>query len=69
MTAERSYRTAIPPELARQELRRCSGAQFDPAVVDAFLNVIESDIDDREPDAAHDAAAYVQTLLGAGAGA
>jgi diguanylate cyclase (GGDEF)-like protein len=68
MTADRSYRTAIPPARARQELRRCSGAQFDPAVVDALLSVIESDEDDREPDAAYDAATYVQTLLAVGAG-
>ncbi len=63
MTAERAYRTAIPPARARQELRRCAGAQFDPNVVNAFLSVIESAGEDREPDAAHDAAAHVQTLL------
>jgi hypothetical protein len=38
-------------------------------VVDAFLSVVESNADDREPDAAQDAAVYVQTLLGIGSGA
>jgi diguanylate cyclase (GGDEF)-like protein len=69
MTGERPYRTALSTQTARQELRRCSGRQFDPAVVDAFLSVVESNADDREPDAAQDAAVYVQTLLGIGSGA
>src|SRR5438105_5624521 len=39
MTAARSYSRAMTPEAARRELARCSGAQFDPAIVRAFLNV------------------------------
>jgi putative nucleotidyltransferase with HDIG domain len=39
MTASRPYRRALGVVAARQELVRCSGAQFDPAVVRAFLNV------------------------------
>ncbi len=39
MTAGRSYRSALPPERARQELVTCSGTQFDPAVVRALLDV------------------------------
>jgi diguanylate cyclase (GGDEF)-like protein/putative nucleotidyltransferase with HDIG domain len=37
MTHTRSYREAIGPELALAELQRCAGAQFDPAVVTAFV--------------------------------
>jgi HD-GYP domain-containing protein (c-di-GMP phosphodiesterase class II) len=66
MVSDRTYRSATPPEHARKELLRCAGAQFDPAVVHAFLDVIESDCDELETDAAHDAAAHVQTLLHAG---
>ena len=33
MTTERAYREAIAHERACQELRRCAGSQFDPAVV------------------------------------
>ena len=39
MTAPRPYRKALGVVAAREELVRCSGAQFDPAVVRAFLNV------------------------------
>jgi putative nucleotidyltransferase with HDIG domain len=40
MTTDRSYRAALPPEAAEQELRDCAGSQFDPAVVDAVLAVV-----------------------------
>jgi putative nucleotidyltransferase with HDIG domain len=41
MTTDRSYRTARPVEAAVRELRRCAGTQFDPAVVDAAVAVVE----------------------------
>ena len=37
MVSHRSYRKAISQEEARSELKRCSGTQFDPTVVNAFL--------------------------------
>jgi diguanylate cyclase (GGDEF)-like protein/putative nucleotidyltransferase with HDIG domain len=40
MTADRAYRAAMSPAAARAELRRASGGQFDPAVVDAFFRVL-----------------------------
>ncbi|MBI5969907.1 MAG: response regulator [Deltaproteobacteria bacterium] len=47
MTSTRPYRTALTPEMAREEIARCRGTQFDPAIVDAF---IESEIvKGREP--------------------
>ena len=36
MTSARPYRDAMSPQAAIDEIDRCSGAQFDPAVVDAF---------------------------------
>ncbi len=39
MTSSRSYKSASSPSEARNELTRCAGTQFDPAVVRAFLNV------------------------------
>jgi HD-GYP domain-containing protein (c-di-GMP phosphodiesterase class II) len=36
MTNDRPYRSALPVEAALAELRRNSGTQFEPAVVDAF---------------------------------
>ncbi|MDX6616741.1 MAG: hypothetical protein QOD60_1832 [Solirubrobacterales bacterium] len=41
MTADRVYRRAIGEEAARDELRRCSGTQFDPGVVEALLAVLD----------------------------
>jgi putative nucleotidyltransferase with HDIG domain len=37
MISDRPYRKAVPIATAREEIRRCSGTQFDPAVVKAFL--------------------------------
>jgi HD-GYP domain-containing protein (c-di-GMP phosphodiesterase class II) len=39
MTTTRPYREAMDPAAAAAELRRCSGSQFDPAVVEALLAV------------------------------
>ncbi len=39
ITAKRSYKDGMSVEAARQELVRCAGAQFDPDVVRAYLNV------------------------------
>jgi putative two-component system response regulator len=41
MTSDRPYRAALPFRIAREEIRRCSGSQFDPEVVQAFLGVPE----------------------------
>jgi diguanylate cyclase (GGDEF)-like protein len=67
MTTDRTYRAAVPHEVACQELRLCAGAQFDPAVVDAFLAVVEHAADEEAADEARTAAAHVRTLLEAGA--
>ena len=40
MTGERSYKSKISPKAAMAVLKRCAGTQFDPAVVDAFVNRI-----------------------------
>ncbi len=39
MTAARPYRKSISVSAARKELVKCSGTQFDPMVVRAFLNI------------------------------
>ncbi len=41
MTSDRPYRKALPPEMARDEILRHSGTQFDPEVVQAFLLVYD----------------------------
>ena len=40
MTSERSYRNKFTPEEAVKELIRCKGTQFDPILVDAFIEVL-----------------------------
>jgi HD-GYP domain-containing protein (c-di-GMP phosphodiesterase class II) len=40
MTTDRSYRRALPLEVAARELRGNAGSQFDPGVVDALLDVV-----------------------------
>jgi response regulator RpfG family c-di-GMP phosphodiesterase len=42
MTFDRPYSTAIPFDAAKAELKRCAGSHFDPAVVEAFLRVPET---------------------------
>ena len=44
MTEERPYAAARSVASARRELRACSGAQFDPAVVTAFLAGLDSSV-------------------------
>lgn len=40
MTSKRSYKPALTHEEAVREMRRCSGTQFDPDVVEAFIEII-----------------------------
>jgi putative nucleotidyltransferase with HDIG domain len=41
MISDRPYRKALPMSHACGEIRRCSGTQFDPDVVDVFLRIPE----------------------------
>jgi HD-GYP domain-containing protein (c-di-GMP phosphodiesterase class II) len=43
MTTDRPYRKAMPVEEAVAELRKNSGTQFEPRVVDALIAVVETD--------------------------
>lgn len=44
MTSHRVYRQPLTTEQARVELLRCSGTQFDPRVVQAFLEVLDEQV-------------------------
>ncbi len=39
ITSTRPYRKGLPHEVALEEVKRCSGSQFDPEVVDAFVRI------------------------------
>jgi HD-GYP domain-containing protein (c-di-GMP phosphodiesterase class II) len=41
MTSDRAYRKALPHDIAVAELERCAGAQFDPELVEVFLQKLE----------------------------
>ncbi|MBI3669766.1 MAG: response regulator [Acidobacteria bacterium] len=42
MISDRPYRNAQPLLHAQEEIKRCAGTQFDPAVVEVFLSMPES---------------------------
>ncbi|MDA8272126.1 MAG: GAF domain-containing protein, partial [Deltaproteobacteria bacterium] len=44
MTTDRPYRKALPIQTALDELKKNSGTQFDPKVVNAFLKVVSQDL-------------------------
>jgi response regulator RpfG family c-di-GMP phosphodiesterase len=44
MTSERPYRKGLTINEAVSELKRCSGTQFDPEIIEAFLKIPDSDI-------------------------
>jgi putative nucleotidyltransferase with HDIG domain len=48
MTTDRSYRKALPLSVAVEELRKNSGTQFAPDVVDALIAVVARDTPDWE---------------------
>jgi cyclic di-GMP phosphodiesterase len=75
MTVDRPYSKAIPIQAARQEIRRCAGMHFDPAVVATFLAIpvhLLADIQrasTEEPDASDAAKATILIASRARAGA
>jgi hypothetical protein len=42
MISDHPYRRALPLSHAREEIRQCSGAQFDPKVVEVIFSLPES---------------------------
>ncbi|MEI7615161.1 MAG: HD domain-containing phosphohydrolase, partial [Actinomycetota bacterium] len=40
MTSKRTYKSAMSKDDAVKELERCAGTQFDPALVEKFIEVI-----------------------------
>ena len=49
MTSTRPYRSALPVQAAIDEIRRCSGTQFDPRLAEAFVKLVEAGVI-RAPD-------------------
>jgi putative nucleotidyltransferase with HDIG domain len=61
MTSDRPYRRALTAEASREEIIRCSGTQFDPKCVQAFLlaweRILEIRWSDHDEETEHHAAA------------
>lgn len=49
MTSDRPYRRALPPEVAFAELEKGKACQFDPVVVEAFIDAMRSHIASAQP--------------------
>lgn len=45
MTSNRSYRQALPQDVVRSEIEKGRGTQFDPAIADIMLQMIDEDKD------------------------
>lgn len=43
MTSKRTYRDALSIDVVKEEIEKCSGTQFDPAIAQAFLEILEND--------------------------
>src|SRR6185437_3675909 len=50
MTSDRPYRRALTAEVSRDEIIKCSGTQFDPKCVQAFLLAFDKVVDIRMSD-------------------
>ena len=46
MTSKRTYNTPMSIEDVKAELKRCSGTQFDPSLVDVFLDILDNNYDE-----------------------
>ena len=61
MTSNRPYRAALSVEASREEIISCSGTQFDPRCVQAFLlawdKIVEIRFSDHDEETEHHAAA------------
>lgn len=50
MTSTRPYRLALDKEIAFEELRKCSGTQFDSSLVEAFIRTMrKQDAGEKQP--------------------
>ncbi len=45
MTSKRTYRNALPLEVVKAEIEKCSGTQFDPKLANIFLEILNTNYD------------------------
>ncbi len=66
LVSDRPYRKALSDDVARIELRRCAGTQFDPDVVDALIAVLDDPQEIERSDGFTDDLARALTAAGPG---
>ncbi len=64
MLSDRPYRSGRSEAAAIEELKRCSGTQFDPEVIDAFLRAKEKGFSSELPYTAHPTLDLARALEG-----
>ena len=45
MTSKRTYRDALPLDVVIEELKNCSGTQFDPKIDDVFVDILKNEFE------------------------
>ena len=45
MKSKRTYRNALPLDVVKEEIERCSGTQFDPNIAKVFLDILNNEYD------------------------
>ena len=48
MTSKRTYRNALPLDVVKAEIERCTGTQFDPEIAKVFLDILDNDYKEIE---------------------
>lgn len=43
MTSKRTYRNALPLDVVKAEIERCSGTQFDPEIAKIFIDILDNE--------------------------
>ena len=46
MTSRRTYRDALPLDVVKAEIEKCSGSQFDPEIAKVFLDILNNHYDE-----------------------
>lgn len=64
MTSTRPYRKALPHEVAIQEIKRCSGIQFDPELAELFVeNEAEINAAKENPETYYEKLSFLQKYI------
>lgn len=64
MTSDRAYRGALSHEVAMDEIKKCSGTQFDPMLADLFLGIGEEIAKIKQnPETSYESYSYLNKLM------